>query len=81
MLKRSWKILWRDGQGSEIWETPCKILFCQKQDKKFVFFRTLQEAIDYVQGIPEIRSFLKHCERIRNDSSTRRENGIPNKNQ
>lgn len=36
---RNWKILWRDGQGSEIWETPCKILFCQKQIKKFVFFQ------------------------------------------
>lgn len=62
---RNWKILWRDGQGSEIWETPCKILFCQKQIKKFVFFNTLQEALDYVQGVPEIKSFLKHCERIR----------------
>ena len=63
-----WKILWRDGKGSEIWETTCKILLCQKQDKKFIFFKTLQEAIDYVQGV---KSFLKHCERIRNNSTGR----------
>jgi hypothetical protein len=62
---QGWKILWRDGQGSEIWKTPNKILFCQKSCKKYIFFESLDAALVFVKGESGSKSFLKHCERIR----------------
>jgi len=65
--KDVWKNVWKDFNGAEIWKTSTKYLYCQRSEKKYAYFDTLQEALNYANGV-EQPSLLKHCERIRNEA-------------